>query len=251
MFDRTKPVNGTTVDADLLRGNMNDLDDRVSAIVPIPGEKGEKGDPGKDGSDGQPGIQGPPGADGATAPAANLCGAWVAGQGYNKSDAVVFNGLMYLATTAIMSPWSQPDTNPEWQLLTIIGPQGEAGGMNFPVTTDAVFQARVMIQQSELHLMTNTDTGSGESAAFIAATDHGSGPVVQIGARVSGADAFRHDLDLGNGVQHGDIPQFDDASKAWRPTRGVTQDIMVPRLEGGYTVLHFASGLLMSTEIGA
>ena len=75
--------------------------------------------------------------------------------------------------------------------------------------------------------------------------------VVQIGARVSGADAFRHDLDLANGVQHGDIPQFDDASKAWRPTRGVTQDIMVPRLEGGYTILHFASGLLMSTEIGA
>ena len=31
-FDRTKPVNGTTVDADLLRNNMNDLDDRVAAF---------------------------------------------------------------------------------------------------------------------------------------------------------------------------------------------------------------------------
>jgi hypothetical protein len=48
-FDRTKPVNGTTVDADLLRNNMNDLDDRIEAIVPVPGPPGPQGDPGPQG----------------------------------------------------------------------------------------------------------------------------------------------------------------------------------------------------------
>ena len=49
MFDRTKPVNSVPVDADFLRTQFNDLDDRVKAIVPVPGPqgpKGEKGDPG-------------------------------------------------------------------------------------------------------------------------------------------------------------------------------------------------------------
>ena len=249
VFDPTWPPFKARATSAKFREQFTGLHDEITAIP-----KGDKGDPGNDGHMGPQGPAGNDGQRGPVGPAYNMCGAWVAGQNYNAGDAVSFNGLQYAAQTTIMSIWTQPDTNPEWLLVTIKGDKGdpgEPGGMNFPVTTDAVFQARVMIQQSELHLMTNTDTGSGESAAFIAATDHGSGPVVQIGARVSGADTFRHDLDLANGVQHGDIPQFDDASKAWRPTRGVTQDIMVPRLEGGYTILHFASGLLMSTEIGA
>ncbi len=260
-YDPSFPVDNAVAYADELRAQLNALNNQDTATnqridnlpPPVPGPKGDKGDPGES-IVGPPGSQGPAGNDGARGPVGpgyNMCGAWVAGQNYNAGDAVSFNGLQYAAQTTIMSPWTQPDTNPEWLQVSIVGPQGEAGGMNFPVTTDAVFQARVMIQQSELHITTNPDTGSGESAAFIAATDHGAGPVVQIGARASGADTFRHDLDLANGVQHGDIPQFDDASKAWRPTRGVTQDIMVPRLEGGYTILHFVSGLLMSTEIGA
>lgn len=48
-FDRTKPVNGTTVDADLLRNNMNDLDDRIEAVVPVPGAPGPQGEPGPQG----------------------------------------------------------------------------------------------------------------------------------------------------------------------------------------------------------
>ena len=97
-FNREQPVNGTKIDADFLRGQFNDLDDREKALasqiaaIP-PAEKGDKGDPG---NDGQPGIQGPAGNDGQrgpVGPAYNMCGAWVAGQNYNAGDAVNFNGL--------------------------------------------------------------------------------------------------------------------------------------------------------------
>ena len=49
MFDRTKPVNTVPVDADFLRAQLNDLDDRVKAIVPVQGPKGDKGDTGEQG----------------------------------------------------------------------------------------------------------------------------------------------------------------------------------------------------------
>ena len=56
MFDRTKPVNTVPVDADFLRAQLNDLDDRVKAIVPVQGPKGDKGDKG---DQGDPGVSFP------------------------------------------------------------------------------------------------------------------------------------------------------------------------------------------------
>ena len=70
MFDPTKPVNGTTVDADFLRTQFNDLDTRVTAGIPGPtGPQGNPGTNGTNGAPGAPGAQGNPGNDGMTGPA--------------------------------------------------------------------------------------------------------------------------------------------------------------------------------------
>ena len=77
-YDPTKPVNGTLVDADFLRSQMNALDDKIDAIPAGPagppgpqgpqGDPGPAGPPGNNGNEGPTGPQGNPGADGAQGP---------------------------------------------------------------------------------------------------------------------------------------------------------------------------------------
>ena len=184
-------------------------------------------------------MQGPAGADGATGPAANICGAWVPGQNYNKSDAVFFNDLMYVATTTIMSPWSQPDSNPEWLLVSIVGPQGVQGiqgipgndgppgpPLSSPLPGNIDVQGRGFVQL-DLALYANDPNGSGETAVSLRHDESSGASILAIASRRSGADLSNIKLDVagmidgaGNpSVQHGDGFQYDGMNDAVKPVR--------------------------------
>ena len=207
-FDPTRPIAGVDVDANELRAQFNALNDKIEAIPPpIPGQKGDKGDPGES-IVGPPGSQGPAGNDGApgpVGPAYNMCGAWVAGQNYNAGDAVNFNGLQYVAQTAIMSPWSQPDANAEWLQVTTKGDKGdpgEPGGSAFPYNGDPQINGNLITSgndfvQGELGLFESDPNGSGEAGVRIGKELINGVWVPNFKIRASGATLFGLKWDLG------------------------------------------------------
>jgi hypothetical protein len=117
------------------------------------------------------------------------------------------------------------------------GPQGNDGPpgppLSSPLTGDAVFQGRVMIQQSELHVMTNTDTGSGEEGIAIRADTSSGSPILQIASRRSGSDIASISFDLagffdgmGNPtVQDGALLRYDGMRQCFKPWNITVQTI--------------------------
>ena len=254
-FNPNLPISDSEIKSAELRAQFNALNNQDTATneridnlpPPIPGQKGEKGDPGKDGADGQPGIQGPAGNDGQrgpVGPAYNMCGAWVAGQNYNAGDAVSFNGLQYAAQTAIMSPWSQPDANAEWLLVTIKGDKGDPGepgsGNPFPYEGDVEIGGNIKSGasayiQGELGFGMNQIGTSGESGFKFAPANQGDGLIARFIARASGSDQYNFGIDgagvTGNmgqpTVQDGDLLRYDGMSTNWKPFRVVIRTVQV------------------------
>ena len=92
-YDSTKPVNGTLVDADFLRGQFNALNDRIDAVPAGPA--------GPQGSDGPPGPQGPTGEVSSQQLADGLAVALAAAAANSSANT---NGVTTLDTPFVNDP---------------------------------------------------------------------------------------------------------------------------------------------------
>ena len=110
-FDPNKPAFKTPVRSQELRDQFNGLKDLIDA-VPV-------GPPGPAGQDGPTGPTGPPG------PNFTMRGNWQPGMQSYAGDVVAYDGQVYVAMAEFYS--AQPGVDPNWKLLSIVGPSGADG----------------------------------------------------------------------------------------------------------------------------
>jgi len=247
-YDPNYPIDDSNIKAFEFRNQFHGIKDLIDAVpAGAKGEKGDKGDPGV-GLPGQNGSDGQPGQNGADGRSLNPRGEWDGMTTYNRLDLVTYSGNMFLCNTAA------PAAQPRHGFALDTGASHRLRRHHLPRHQRRCISGRVMIQQSEMHVMTNNDTGSGEEGIALRADTSTGTPLPILATRRSGMDIAAIKLDfagtadgMGNpSVQHGDLYVFDGMSQSVKPFRGVTQDVQVSDGNGGFLTFHIVSGIITS-----
>ncbi len=207
-YDPAWPADHAHAAAAKFREQFTGLKSLIDAVPGgAQGPKGDKGDPGSVGG------QGPAGADGR---GLNVRGDWDGALTYNRGDLVAYGGQLYVCFADGLSGSSPDPDIINWRLLSITGPRGSDGGSG-PFNDPVFFNNTVFLGLQMLKFDTLRDSGSGEAAAVLSASDDGCGPLLRLVCRRSGADQCAPRLDFGGVTDGMGAPTAQDGDlMSWR-----------------------------------